>query len=63
MMILEIFNAEGDRVEWTEHPDDPKCMPSKHEFQIKQGNGLKFKLDGKVMKTYDKLVEAVANGK
>lgn len=62
-MILEIFNVGGDRLEWTDHPEHPKCMPSKDEFQAKQQNGLEFKLNGKVMKTYDALVKAVAKGK
>ena len=62
-MLLEIFNREDERVEYTEHPEHPKCMPSKEEFQNKQSNGLKFKLDGKDVETYDKLVRAVAKGK
>jgi len=53
-MLFEEFNREGDRVMYT---TNPKCIPTKSEFLNRQKDGQTFKLDGKVVKTYDKLQE------
>lgn len=58
-MLFEIFNREGDRVEWTQ---SPKCLPSKTVFQTRLKDGYHFKLNGKAVKTYEKLEEILQGG-
>lgn len=56
-MLFEIFNKEGNRVEWS---GSKACLPGKSVFLARQKDGYIFKLDGKAVKTHDKLLEAVA---
>jgi len=60
-MLLETFDMTGSRKEWTEAPGriPQKCVPSKSAFLQKTKDGYIFKLDGKVIKTYEKLLEAL----
>ena len=59
-MLFEAFDREGNRVMYTSHES---CIPTKAQFQDRMKNGDSFKLDGKVVKTYEKLLEALIEKK
>lgn len=58
-MLFEIFNMAGERVEWTENK---ACLPGKTVFQQRLKDGYNFKLNGKAIKTYEKLQGSLSEG-
>lgn len=56
-MLFEIYNVAGDRVEWTENK---ACLPGKAVFHQRLKDGYNFKLNGKTVKTYEKLQESLS---
>lgn len=56
-MLFEIFNTAGERVEWTENKS---CLPGKAVFQQRLKDGYSFKLNGKTVKTHEKLQESLS---
>lgn len=56
-MLYEIFNSEGDRVQWTENP---LCVLSREQFLQRTKDGYTIKFNGKIMRTYAAFEEAMA---
>ena len=54
-MLFEIFNKEGARTFYT---TNKSCLPPKEQVQSRIKNGEVFKVDGKIVKTYEKILEA-----
>ena len=59
-MLFEIYRMDGARVEWSE---SEKCLPNKETFLRRTKDGYTIKLNGKVVKTYEKMQEHLAQKK
>ena len=56
-MLFEIYNPVGERVEWTENP---RCILKKDAFQRRLKDGYRIKLNGKTVKSFEKIEEILA---
>lgn len=59
-LLFEVFDREGNRVEWS---TSPKCVFDKETFNLRVGAGQTIKLNGKSIEKYKELADLMKTAK